>query len=415
MYKIPIYLKLLIIVLIQDKEGKENILRGEKMKKRLCLFLTIILILIPVIVHGDSFDENVRSVLLGDYESGKIFYEKSIDDKVEIASLTKIMTYLVTMDYVTSGEVNLDDLVTISENAAKLRGSSFMLKEGEEISLRTLLESIMIVSGNDSCVAVAEYIAGSEEKFVKLMNDKAKEIGLTNTYYYNSSGYPLSSGEENYMSTRDLFELTRYVIKKYPQVLEITKKKNLSVPSRNFEKENTNPLLNLIDGIDGFKTGYTDKAGKCLISTIRVSESEDNEKPFRLIGIVMGAESDEERTDVSKRLIEYGLQNYSYKKVLGKNEVITLIEVKNAKDALVDVFPQKDLIIFVKEGQNIEKKITLNENIKAPLSPGDKVGKIVISNGIGEKYSIDLVVNSYVRKKNIFDFIFDLLLGILGV
>ncbi len=382
-------------------------------KKFLCVLLAI-LFLVSITAYGDGFEKDTRAMLLGEYESGKILYEYSIDSQIEVASLTKIMTYLVTMDYVSSGKIGLEDMITVSLKASKTPGSSFKLKEGEELSLKVLLDSIMIVSANDSCVAIAEHISGSEDAFTKLMNEKAKEIGLKKTYFVNSSGYPLKDGEQNMMSTRDLFKLTRYVITKYPQILETTKINQIFMPTRDFDNENTNPLLKLIKDVDGFKTGYTDKAGYCLISTIKVKEDENNKKPFRLIGIVMGATSEEERRDKSKNLIEYGLENYSYKQILNKDISVKTINIINAKNPSTMVFPQRDLCMFVRKGQNIQQEIIFEENIKAPIKAGTKIGKIVVSNGEDQKHSIDLIIKDNVQKKNILDKLFDYLLNMVS-
>lgn len=379
------------------------------MRKKFLGVLIAILILITNVAYGNAFDEDARAVLLGEFESGKILYESEIDAQIEVASLTKIMTYLVAMDHVSSGKVSLNDEITISQKAAKTPGSSFNLKEGEVLSLKVLLDSIMIVSANDSCVAIAEHISGSEDGFVKLMNNKAKEIGLIKTNYINSNGHPIKNGDQNMMSTRDLFKLTRHVITKYPEVLDVTKVNKIFMPTRDFDKENTNPLLNLIKDIDGFKTGYTDKAGHCLISTIVVKEDVNNKKPFRLIGIVMGAKTEDERRDKSKELIEYGFENYSYKQILNKEKSIKSIDVVKAKNPNTEVYPQEELFLLTKKGQNIETEIIMEENIKAPLEAGDKVGKVVVSNGVDQKHTISLIVKEDVQKKNIFDMIFDFL------
>ncbi len=384
------------------------------MRKKFLYVLMAILFLVSSTAHGDGLEKDTRAVLLGEYESGKILYEYSIDSQIEVASLTKIMTYLVTMDYVSSGKAGLDNMITVSLKASKTPGSSFSLKEGEELSLKVLLDSIMIVSANDSCVAIAEHISGSEDAFTKLMNEKAKEIGLKNTYFVNSSGYPLKDGKQNMMSTRDLFKLTRYVISKYPQVLETTKINKIFMPTRDFDNENTNPLLKLIKDVDGFKTGYTDKAGYCLISTIKVKEDENNKKPFRLIGIVMGTTSEEERRDKSKKLIEYGLENYSYQQILNKDISVKTINIANAKNPNVQVFPQRDLVMFVNKDQRIQQEIILEENIKAPIKAGTKIGKVVVSNAEDQRHSIDLIIKDNVQKKNLLDILFGYVLNLVS-
>ncbi|SCG81624.1 D-alanyl-D-alanine carboxypeptidase (penicillin-binding protein 5/6) [Proteiniborus sp. DW1] len=379
------------------------------MKKRLLCIMMVILLLMPTFSYGADLHKDTRAVLLGEFESGEILYEYSIDTQIEVASMTKIMTYLVAMDQVSTGKASLDDVITISQKAAKTPGSSFKLEEGEKLSLKVLLESIMIVSANDSCVAIAEHISGSEEEFVKLMNRKAKELGLEKTKYFNSSGYPLKNDVENMMSTRDLFKLTRYVIEKYPQVLEITKMNKIFIDSRDYSGENTNPLLNLIRDVDGFKTGFTDKAGRCLITTIQVKESERNKKPFRLIGIVMGTKSDEDRKNISKELIEYGLENYYYRQILDTDVAKQSINIVNAKKSNIKVFPKDDLYMLVKKGERIQQNIIIDENIVAPVKAGTVIGKVIVSNTKGQEHTIDLIVRENIQKKNILDMLFDLI------
>ncbi|MFA5523615.1 MAG: D-alanyl-D-alanine carboxypeptidase family protein [Tissierellales bacterium] len=383
------------------------------MKKRLFCIIMVIILLAPSISNGVDLHKDARAVLLGEFTSGEIFYEHSIDTQIEVASLTKIMTYLVAMDQVSAGKINLDDIIIISQKASKTPGSSFKLKEGEKLSLRVLLESIMIVSANDSCVAISEHISGSEEEFVALMNNKAKDIGLEKTHYLNSSGYPLKGGIQNMMSTRDLFELTRYVIDKYPQVLEITKVNKIFLDSRGYAGENTNPLLSTIRDVDGFKTGFTDKAGQCLITTIQVKENENNKKPFRLIGIVMGAKDEEDRKNFSRELIEYGLENYHYHQILNKNTAIKTLNIGNAKKGVIELFPQEDLYILVKKGHSIQQEIMINKKIMAPIKAGTVVGKVVVSVAKGQDHTIDLIVRENIQKKNVLDMLYDLIVNLL--
>lgn len=376
-------------------------------KKFICVLIIMIILLSSTTYGAEDFSQETRAVLLGDFESGQIFYEYNIDAQIEIASLTKLMTYLLAMEHVDSGKVSLDDIVTISHTASRTPGSSLKLREGEELTLRTLLDSIMIVSANDSCIAIAEHISGSADAFTKLMNDKAQEIGLANTVYLNPNGYPLKNGVQNMMTTRELFELSRYVISKYPQILETTKINKMLMPSRGYDRDNTNPLLSLISNVDGLKTGFTDEAGYCLISTVEIKEDENNTKPFRLIGIVMGTKTEEIRKNVSKELLEYGLENYSYKQILNKDTSIKKIDILNAKISKVDIYPQKDLNLLVKKGEIIKQEIKLEKFLKAPLKAGDKVGQVHVLDKGGESYIIDLHTKVSVQKISLFDRIYN--------
>ncbi|MTI68417.1 MAG: D-alanyl-D-alanine carboxypeptidase [Firmicutes bacterium] len=366
--------------------------------KRIIILVLVIFLLFGNVAFCKDLEDGLKGVLLKDFETEEILYSSNINTEMSIASITKLMTYLIIMDSIMEGKIKIDDIVTISKNAASEWGSSFNLKPLEKIKLNTLIKSIMIVSANDSCVAVAEHISGSEEKFVSLMNEKAKKIGLNNTKYINSNGLPEKNGQ-NTMTINDVFKLTKHVIKKYPSTLNITKIKKLKVENRNFSKENTNPLLKEIKDVDGLKTGYTDDAGYCLVSTINKKESNLNGKPFRLIGIVMGAKSKEIRKNKSIELLNYGMKNFEMKKIVEKKDIIKTVEVFNSADKHVDIYPRDDLCLLVKKGTEIKKEIFIKNDIKAPLKKGDKVGRLTIFYNNKAKV-VELIVNKDIEKAN---------------
>ena len=188
-------------------------------------------------------------------------------------------------------------MIYIDEDTTKVKGSSLELKEGESFTVNELLEALMVVSANDATYALAKYVAGSEEAFVNMMNDKAKSLGLNNTIYFNSTGLP--EGEiQNMMSPRDIFILSRHIINKYPEILSLTTIPYIEIPSRGYKEQNTNPLLNEIIGVDGLKTGFTNKAGYCLVSTVNVHGTTNQDENFRLIGIVMGTKNEDKRKEM---------------------------------------------------------------------------------------------------------------------
>lgn len=383
------------------------------MKKFLCIFISLVIIFSNIVYAEDILEDGLRAVLLGECESGEILYSYNIDNPIEIASITKLMTYLIVMDAVESGKVTLDDVVIVSRNACKEYGSIFNLKPGEKIKLSTLIDSILIVSGNDSCVAIAEYIAGSEEKFVDMMNDKAKEIGLESAVFLNSNGLPEKNGQ-NKMSVRDIFKLSRYVINRYPEILDITKKKELIIENRNFKKENTNPIVG-ISNVDGLKTGYTDLAGYCLVSTWTVPKSRYNDRPFRLIGITMGAKSEEERKNKSLQLVDYGMDNYINKKVVSKNEIIKTVKVKDAVKQDVDIVCSEDLYMFIRKGSDIKRKIVVNKNLNPPMKKGEVIGKIEFYVDGQKREEANLVLSRDVYKINIFMKILRYIMTLIGI
>ncbi|AFS77117.1 serine-type D-alanyl-D-alanine carboxypeptidase DacF [Gottschalkia acidurici 9a] len=381
------------------------------MKRRIALLLSFLLLLPNISYTAQSFDNrDVGAAVLADYETGDILYSYNTDISLEVASLTKIMTYLVTMDQISKGNANLKDKITISENAAQRGGSSFKLKPGEEYTLDQLLESIMIVSANDSCIAIAEHISGSEKSFTKLMNQKAQEIGLEKTYFASVNGYP-DGDIHNTMNTSDILKLTRYTIQQYPQILDITKKDEI-IDDRGYEFKNTNPLMGVIEGTNGLKTGYTDIAKYCLVSTVDINR--ENNQDQMLIGIIMGAPSENIRTAKSIELINMGMDNsYKKEKILDKNISVGEGNIIDGIKENVQLYPVEDMYGIVKEGQAISKKINMFDHISAPVKKGDVVGEIIIEYGDNIK-KMDLVVNENIKKSNFINMFFKSVKGFIS-
>ena len=370
-----------------------------KLQRQIAFIIVFILLFSSISFANDvGIEGEVRSYLLGDFETGKILEGYNIDKPLEVASITKLMTYLVVMDEVSSGNISLDDLVYIDEEVASIRGSSFNLKEGEIFSVETLIESLLIVSANDSAVALAKHASGDTNNFVKMMNNKAKDLNLNATYYINPTGFPEEQGQ-NMMSTKDIFVLSKYIIEKYPQVLEITKMPCMDITDREFLNENTNPLLGEIYGVDGLKTGFTNKAGNCLVATANIVGSED-EKDLRFISITMGAKTMEKRKELSKTLLEHGISNYKNKRILNKDIPIDILKLSKGKKTEVDVYPSEDVYIIIKAGEDIYKDIQIDEEVKLPLKVGDQVGRVMLynDNEIIDEYPLE--VREDVKKAN---------------
>ncbi|MBS4534007.1 D-alanyl-D-alanine carboxypeptidase [Clostridium sp. D2Q-14] len=368
--------------------------------KKIITIVLIVIISFSSLVYGEEFEKDVFGVLLSDYETGEILYSDNIDKKLNIASITKLMTYTVTMDAIKEGKVYYEDIVTIGENPPKEWGSTFYLEEDEKLKLKTLLESIMIASGNDSCVAIAEYVAGSEDAFIKLMNEKAKELGLENTKYVNTNGLPEDDGTENIMTIREINKLAKYILDTYPEILKITDKRSIEVSSRDYI-ENTNPLLRDMPLVDGLKTGNTDGAGYCLVSTMINPVNEDNDKEMRIIGIIMGTKSKKDRKEKSEALLNYAIDNFKYEEIITRDKGIN-IKINEAKNSSVNVVPEEDKYIFINKEDEIKTKIILDENQKFPIEKGEKIGMLeVYKNGKNSK-NIDLYSNKKIKKANIF-------------
>jgi D-alanyl-D-alanine carboxypeptidase (penicillin-binding protein 5/6) len=374
--------------------------------KKSISFVLIIMLLSTTAVFADiDVSSDISAAISGDVETGEIFYQHNIDQVVPIASTTKIMTYLVAKEAIEKGEVSEKDKVIVSQYAADTKGSSFGLVAGEEISFGTLIDIILIVSGNDAAVAIAEHVAGSEEAFVEKMHETAERIGLTTAKFINPNGMPidLEETDQNFMSTRDLFELARYIIKNYPEVIEITDRENLVLPERNYEKAATNPLLAENEIVDGFKTGYTDKAGLCLISTAPVVIQEDENMNRRVLSVVMGAKSHRDRENKSMDLLEYGMYEFSKEKLISKDEAIDTIIIPNGKEMTLDVGTENDYYHIVKKGSEFKTVINYDEyeNL-APISTGEIVGEAEIY--IDEELvdTLEIVASKDVEKAGFF-------------
>lgn len=377
---------------------------NKKFIKVVSIFLLSILILSPEVFATVGIEEQVSGYLLGDYETGEILEEYNIYKSMEIASITKLMSYLVIMDEVQKGYISLGDQVYIDGDTTKIKGSSLKLKEGESFTVNELLEALMVVSANDATYALAKYVAGTEEAFVNKMNDKAKDLGLKNTIYFNSTGLP--EGEiQNMMSPEDIFILSRHIIDKYPEILSLSTILYIEIPSRDYIEENTNPLLNEIIGVDGLKTGFTNKAGYCLVSTIKIDGINDQYEDFRLIGIVMGTKSEDKRKEMGGALIQYGLDNYSKRILADESIPIGTIYPSRSKDREVQVYPARSFSIIVKKHDTIDKDIVMAEDLKLPLDQLDRVGKLVISKNGKVLDEINLIVHEKVRKEGLFTMI----------
>jgi D-alanyl-D-alanine carboxypeptidase (penicillin-binding protein 5/6) len=372
-----------------------------KFNRILILFLLFVLILSSTSFATVGIENEVSAYLLGDFETGEILEEYNIYKPVEIASITKLMSYLIIMEDVQRGKISLDDVVYIDKDTAEIKGSSLELQEGESFTVGELLKAVLVVSANDATYALSKYAEGTEEAFVRRMNDKAKSLGLKSTVYFNSTGLP-QGDVQNMMSPEDIFNLSRYIIDKYPEILSVTTIPYIEVPSRNYKEENTDPLLNEINGVDGLKTGFTNKAGYCLVSTIGVNGKTTKDKDFRLIGIVMGTKSEGKRKELGKTVVQYGLDNYSKRIVTDKNTSIDTIHMAKSKDKEIEVYPEKNYSTMFKNGDTLDVNITIDEEIKLPLKEFDKVGKATILKNNEVIDEMDLLVHKDVKKEGLF-------------
>ena len=309
---------------------------------------------------------NASSYLLMDYDSGQILASKDTDRKLPPASLTKIMTAYVAASELSAKHISLDDKVIVSEKAWKMTGSRMFIEVNKEVSVRDLLNGIVIQSGNDASVALAEYISGDESVFAELMNQHAKRLGLKNTHYMNSTGLP---DEQHYTTAYDLAVLAAALIRDFPDEYEIHSIKEYTF--NNIKQTNRNRLLWLDQSVDGVKTGHTEEAGYCLV----VSALRDG---MRLISVVMGAESDEARTSANQSLLNYGFRFYETRKLFSATDTVTTAKIWKGTEDQIELGLQNDLYVTIARGQfdQLEKIFDLPEIILAPVTESNEIGKM---------------------------------------
>lgn len=371
------------------------------MKFKKALLSLVLIFSICFVGAGKSFaifgiENKTTASLIGDANSGALFVAENIDEPLSIASISKLMTFYLVKEKISEGKIKMEDKVKVSKNAGSEEGSSLDLKAGEEISIKDLLDGLMVVSGNDSAVALAEAVAETESKFVTLMNEKAKELGLQNASFSNASGL-MKNGQDNKMSTRDVFLLSKTIIEKYPEVLEYAKTTVLEQPSRNFKKESTIPLVGEVEGVDGLKTGHTDEAGYCLVSTMSIKKGESE---FRVISVLMGAKTKADRAQYMKDMLNYVKQNIETRKVIDSKKFVKKIELKSASQGYVELVVKEDVERVSMKGINYETEVNVGD-IKLPLKKGDKVGEIQVKNSKEVISTVDLVAKEDYSKAGI--------------
>lgn len=368
--------------------------------KRILSILLLLMILTNSVALGEiGIEDNVRAYILADFETGQVLEQYNIDEVVEIASISKLMSYIIIMEEVSKGNIALDDIIKIDKDTTKIKGSSFKLKVGEEFTVKELIEAAMVVSGNDATYALAKHVAKTEEKFVQRMNEKAKEMGLKNTVFYNSTGLPVAqTNVQNQMTTREIFQLSRYLIEKYPNVLQTAKIRAIEVVSRDFFQRNTNPLLDEIKEVDGLKTGFTNKAGYCYVSTFNIRGRKTKTKDLRLIAIVMGAKDLEIRDAMSKILVQYGMNNYSNRIFLDKEIPLKTLEFPKADIIEVPIFPKEGFAKLIKNDDNMTINMDIKEDITLPIQKNSKVGEVKIEKDGEVIFKTDILIKEDVNK-----------------
>ncbi len=360
------------------------------------VLLLLIILFSTIKVYALELTPNAKSSILIEPETKTIIYEKNANEKVAMASLTKMMGLIIIFEKLDNGEIKYTDKVIASSNASGMGGSQIWLETGEKMSVDELLKGVIMASGNDAIVALAEYVAGDEETFVKMMNEKAKTLGLKNTNFVNVTGLD----EEGHFSTAYDLSLiatelmTHSDVFKYTTVYEDYLRKNTD---NKFWLVNTNKLIKTYKGADGLKTGMTDNAGYCMAVTAK----RDN---MRLLSIVLGEKEGKVRNKETEELLDYGFNQYEMIKIKEKGEILKEINIDKANPNKVTVTLDKDILVLQKRN-NPKKEYTSEikiDNLKLPLKKGDVIGKLLVKDGTNTIKQVNLVSNEEIKKENFF-------------
>ena len=323
----------------------------------------------PPTVIPPAPDIDAKGYVLMDAQSGRILAKKNMNERMQPASLTKMMTSYVISEALKQGQIRLSDQVRISKNAWSRGGSRMFLKLGSHIPVRLLIEGIIVASGNDACVAMAEYIAGNEKSFAQLMNMTAKRLGMNNTHYTDSTGLPMPG---HYSTPHDIAVLTRHLINDFPEDYKWYKQKWIKF--NGIKQPNRNRLLWRDPNVDGVKTGHTKAAGYCLVSSAK-------HDGMRLISVVMGAPSDHSRSDDSQALLNWGFRFYKTFKLFDANSTITKPRVWSGKNKYTPMGVIKPLYVTIPIGQEkgLKASVSLQPKIEAPIKKGQQCGTVDVT------------------------------------
>ena len=350
------------------------------------------------IAHAESDVElSSKSGLLMDYSSGEVLFEKDALVHLPVASMVKMMTILIALEEFDEGNVNLDTMISTSENASGMGGSQVFIDPYVEYSFEDLLKSVIMASANDASVALAEYFNGNEKSFVNRMNRRAKELGMNDTNYVNCTGLP---APEQYSCAKDSCLLMREILKhdlyhKYSSIWMDT----LTHPSgRETELVNTNKLIRYFQGCDGGKTGSTNEAGCCLTASAKRND-------MRLISCIIGAENSKTRFNEASLLLNYGFSNFENKFLINKDVALSVIPVSKGKVEEIELFANENFTAVVKKGndEKYETIFKLPDFVKAPMKAGDKVGSVVLTKDGNVIKEIDVIIRQDVKHNSYFD------------
>ena len=367
--------------------------------KRFVLLLTVLPLVVSLGIPAQAVEMELagKSALLMDVNTGTVLYESNSHEKLAPASVTKIMTMLLIMEAVDSGKIAMEDMVTASETAAAKGGSQIFLKAGETMPVSDMLKSIAVSSANDCACAMAEHLAGSEQAFVGMMNERAKELGMNDTNFVNCTGLDDGEGAENHRtSAYDIALMSRELLKNHPDIKKFTTIWMDTVRNGTFGLSNTNKLVRFYQGATGLKTGFTTGAGYCLSATAERDGME-------LIAVIMGADTSTNRNAACKSLLDYGFANFAV--VTPELSEAEPVQVKLGKTDNVSAILGEKGGLLVDKGQRngITMELAVEEMVKAPVSQGQRLGTLTIKSGEQVLKEIPLVAQEGVERLTLGD------------
>ena len=353
------------------------------MKKRIPALLLALLVCLPLPAYAVELPVQAKATLLMEKETGQVLFAQNEHEKLEPASVTKIMTLLLTMDAIDSGALVYDDVVTVSANAAGMGGSQVFLAEGEQITVEELLKCVCVSSGNDAAVALAEKVAGVTELFVEQMNNRARGLGMDDTHFVNPTGL---TAEGHVTSAHDIALMSRELLTKHPDIRSFTTIWTDSIRGGTFDLANTNKLIRRYDGATGLKTGYTASAGYCISAT---AEREGME----LIAVVMKGETADKRNADAKALLNYGFSAYALVSAAPEEPLPALPVTMGETDSVSLTLPPDALTAVVEKAQAaaLERRIDLPESLPAPVRQGQQVGTLTLCSGDTELMTVPIL------------------------
>lgn len=352
--------------------------------KKLTLLLSAVLLLVLLPVRAMAVDIPItsRAAILMEKETGEILYAQNEHEKLEPASVTKVMTMLLTMEAIDAGKLHYDDIVTVSANAAAMGGSQVYLKEGEQITVEDMLKAVCVASGNDACVALAEHISGVTELFVEQMNNRAKELGMNDTHFVNCNGL---TAEGHLTSAYDIAVMSRELLLHHDDIHRFSTIWMDSIRGGEFQLANTNKLIRFYDGATGLKTGFTSTAGYCISATAERDGME-------LIAVIMKGETADSRNTDAKALLNYGFSTYALVNVTPDESFAPVPVALGTADTVQPQLAEQGSHLLLPKNQvgDLQQSVVVAESLTAPVEKGQKLGELTVTDGTNALVTIPI-------------------------